>query len=146
MPRLHQSLAVLAVALAAGCAGTRHYASLPEKNLQIRSSLSGAEAVMGVHRLDQKCAAQYEGVVELDQPVVEVGLPPGRPSLLVFEFYGSSFLSGSHSIKKEAPLMPRPGYRYEARVSYKDSLYDVQLREIDPRSGASRELETRLRC
>lgn len=146
MPRLHQSLAVLAFALAAGCAGTRHYASLPEKNLQIRSSLSGAKAVMGVHRLDQKCAAQYEGAVELDQPVVEVGLPPGRPSLLVFEFYGSSFFSGSHSITKEAHLAPRPGYRYEARVSYKDALYGVEVFEIDPRSGRSRELDTRRGC
>jgi hypothetical protein len=146
MPRLYQSLAALALALAAGCAGTRHYASLPEKNLQIRSSLSGAKAVMGVHRLDSKCAAEYEGAVELDQPVVQVGLPPGRPSLLVFEFYGSSFLSGSNSIKKEVDHTPRPGYRYEARVRYKDALYGVEVFEIDPRSGAARDLDSRRRC
>jgi hypothetical protein len=146
MPRLHQAIGALALAVAAGCGSTKHYADLPEKNLQINASLSGSKAVMGVHRLDAQCRTEYEGVVELDRPRVDVGLPAGRASLLVFEFYGSSFLSGSHSIKQEARLVPRPGYRYEARVSYKDSLYDVELREIDPRSGAGRELDSRRRC
>jgi len=146
MPRLHQRLAVLALALAAGCSGTKVYSDLPEKNLQVRTSLSGTKAAMGVHRLDAQCAAFYEGFIELDRPAIEVGLPPGRPSLLVFEFYGSSFFSGSHSIKQEARIVPRPGYRYEARVTYKDSLYNVELREIDPRSGAARELDVRRGC
>jgi hypothetical protein len=145
MPRLHQAV-VIALALVAGCASTRYYSDLPEKNLQVRSSLSGSKAVLGVHKLDARCAAEYEGVVALDRPVVDVGLPPGRPSLLVFEFYSSGFLSGSTSIKKQVRLAPRPGYRYEARVSYKDSLYGVELREIDPRTGSSRELDARPGC
>jgi len=145
MPRPYQAV-IVALVLAAGCGSTKHYSDLPEKNLQVRSTLSGAKAVMGVHKLDARCATEYEGVVDLDRPLVEVGLPPGRQSLLVFEFYSSSLLSGSSSTKKEARLVPRPGYRYEARVSYKDALYGVDLFEIDSRSGARRELETRRRC
>jgi hypothetical protein len=146
MSRPHQAIAaVLALALLAGCEATRYYSGPAEKNLQVTSSLSGTRAVMGVHRLDG-CTTVYEGVVELDKPAVDVGLPTGRPTVLVFEFYSSSLLMGNTSIKKEAMLQPRPGYRYEARVNYKDALYDVQLREIDPRSGASRELDIRRRC
>ena len=147
MPRPHDKLvgALLTLSVAA-CGSAKHYADLPEKNLQVRIAATGARVVMGVHALDSKCAADYEGVVALDRPLVEVGLPPGRPSLLVFEFYSSSLLSGSSSTKKEARLVPRPGYRYEARVSYKDALYDVELREVDPRGGAGRELDTRRRC
>jgi len=37
-------------------------------------------------------------------------------------------------------LKPRPGYRYEFAVSYKDNIYNVVLRESDPRRGASREV------
>jgi hypothetical protein len=147
MPRPYQAVAAAFVlALAAGCGSTKHYADLPEKNLQVRSTLSGAKAVMGVHKLDARCATEYEGVVDLDRPLVDVGLPPGRPSLLVFEFYSSSFLSGSTSIKKDARIAPRAGYRYEVRATYKDSLYGVDLFEIDPRTGARRELDTRRGC
>jgi len=145
MPRPHQAIAaVLGLALLAGCEATRYYSGTSEKNLKVSSSLSGTRAVMGVHRLDG-CSTVYEGIVELDKPVVDVGLPPGRPTVLVFEFYSSSLLMGNTSIKKEAMVQPRPGYRYEASVSYKDALYDVQLWEYAPR-GAGRELDTRRRC
>ena len=141
-----RALAVAALVAAAGCASTKPFADLPEKNLQVRTAAVGASVVMGVHSLDSKCFAEYEGVVTLDRPVVEVGLPPSRPSLLVFEFYTLGIFSGSRSIKKEARLQPRPGYRYEARVTYKDALYGVELREIDPRTGSGRELDTRRGC
>jgi hypothetical protein len=147
MPRLRQAVAAaLALAVAAGCGGTQPYRDLAEKNVQVRTAATGASVVMGVHRLDDKCFAHYEGAVTLDRPLIDVGLPPGRPSLLVFEFYSVSLFSGSRSTKKETLLLPRPGYRYEVRVNYKDSLYGVDLFEIDSRSGAIRELETRRRC
>jgi len=102
MPRLHQGLALLAaLALAAGCASRQPYADLPEKNLRVRTEAVGASVVMGVHRLDEKCFAKYQGAVTLG---------------------------------------------YEARVTYKDSLYDAALFELDPRSGRSRELPARAGC
>jgi hypothetical protein len=137
--------AVLAILLA-GCAGTKPYAGLPEKNLQVRTAAVGAAVVMSVHSLDSKCFAEFEGVVTLDRPLIEIGLPADRLSLLVFEFYSLGLSPGGRSLKKEARLLPRPGYRYEARVTYKDSLYGVELWEIDPRSAASRELDTRRGC
>ena len=145
MPRPYQAIAAaLALALAAGCEATRYYRGPAEKNLQVQASISGTKAVMGVHRLEG-CTTQYEGIVDLDRPMVDVGLPLGRPTVLVFEFYSSSLISGNTSIKKEAMLQPRPGYRYLAAVNYKDALYDVQVWEYDPR-GARREVDIRRRC
>jgi hypothetical protein len=135
-----------AALLVAGCASTQHYADLPNKNLQVRTRAQGVSVVMGVHRLDDQCFAHYEGMVQLDRPVADVGLPAGRASLLVFEFYSFGIFSGNHSLKRDARLSPRQGYRYEAAVTYKDSLYGVELFEIDPRTGARRELETRRGC
>lgn len=132
--------ALLALALA-GCGSTQPYADLPGKNLKVRTVAQGTSVVMGVHRLDAKCFAHYEGAVTLDRTEIDVGLPPERMSLLVFEFYSFGLIGGSRSTKKEARLLPRKGHRYEARVTYKDSLYSVDLFEIDPRGGV-RELET----
>lgn len=125
----------------AGCAGGAPYPDLPEKNLRVLTSATGTSVVMGVHRLDEKCRAHYEGVVTLDRALIEIGLPPGRMSLLAFEFYGFSMMSGSRSMRREARLLPRAGYRYEARVIYKDSIYSVDVVEIDAR-GVAKELDT----
>jgi|KBSMisStandDraft_5_1062788.scaffolds.fasta_scaffold03199_2 hypothetical protein len=144
MPRPYQAIALLLVL--AGCGSTQPYPDLRDKNLQVRTTAQGSAVVMGVHRLDEKCFAHHEGVVTLDRPVIDVGLPPGRLSLLVFDFYSTSLFSGSRSLKREAKITPRAGYRYEAIVIYKDSLYSVDLFEIDPRTGSKRELDTRRGC
>ena len=120
---------------AAGCQEPPHpYAGQPEKNLQVRAVMIGAGSMaLEIHG----CRGAYEGFVPLDQSPVEVGLPSDRGSKLVFEFRNPSV-----SNKKEVEIAPRPGYRYEIRVSLKDAIHDIELREIDPRSGASRELDT----
>jgi hypothetical protein len=133
--------ALLALAVAAGCAGGKSYPDRPEKNLRVLTSATGTSVVMGVHRLDANCRAHYEGVVTLDAPLIEIGLPPDQMSLLVFEFYGFSLMSGSRAMKREARLLPRAGHRYEARVIYKDSIYSVGLVEIDAR-GTAKELDS----
>lgn len=140
------AVAVLVLALAASCSESRPYPDRPEKNLQVRTVTAGGHVALDIHSLDGSCTASYEGSVALERPLVEVGLPPGRPSLLVFEFSSSSRFSGGSSIKKEVQVLPRPGYRYEVRVSYKESLYSVELTEIDVRTGAERELEMRRGC
>jgi len=143
MSRPYQAVAVLL--LLAGCGGSTPYTDLPDKNLQVRTAATGTSVVLGVHRLDEKCFAHYEGVVTLDRPLVDVGLPVGRQTLLVFEFYSTGFISGTRSLKREAKITPRAGYRYEAIVTYKDSLYSVALFEVDSR-GARRELDIRRGC
>lgn len=133
--------AVLAAGLTAACNDTRPYAGTGDKNLQIKTTVARGQISLDVFKLDSGCkAATYEGAVALDQPMVEVGLPVGRPSLLVFEFRGST------SIKKEVQLVPRAGIRYEANVAYTGAIHDIELREIDPRTGTYRELEGRRGC
>lgn len=139
-------LAALAIVLAAGCSESRPYPDRPEKNLQVRTATAGGRVALDVQSLDESCNAHYEGYVALERPLVEIGLAPGRRSLLVFEFSSAGRLAGGGSIKKEVQLLPRAGYRYEVRVTYKESLYTVELREIDPRSGADRELDARRGC
>lgn len=129
--------------LLAGCAGSVRYADLAEKNLVIRTQAGEARAVLGVHAVDTQCKPTYEGFVDLDQPITRVGIPPGRLSYLVFEFATSSFWRGRKgSITQETLLRPRPGAVYDVRVSYKDELYEVAIRETPARGGGrAREIE-----
>ena len=138
------AVAVLALGLA-GCTESRPYANLPEKNLQVRTATDGGRVVLEVHSLDGSCTTSYEGFVALDKPLVEVGLPSGKPAVLVFDFQKAG--RGTEApIRKEVHLLPRAGNRYEARVAYKESIYDIELRELDPRTGTDREIDTRRRC
>ena len=143
-----RALIACAVALAAGCGGSVRYPDTGEKNLAIRtetssgSAFSSVKAVLGVHAVDAQCKLTYEGFVGLDRPLVQVGVPPGRLSYLVFEFASSSFMGGRRgSITRETLLRPRPGSTYDVKVSYKDDLYDVEIRETTSRGARARELE-----
>jgi len=40
-------------------------------------------------------------------------------------------------------LTPRAGYTYDVTVSYVDRMYNVAIREIDPRKSSSRKIERR---
>ncbi|HEX7249811.1 MAG TPA: hypothetical protein VF262_05435 [Burkholderiales bacterium] len=143
-----RALLACVVALAAGCGGAVRYPDTGEKNLAIRaetssgSAFSSVKAVLGVHAVDAQCKLKYEGTVDLDRPLVQVGVPPGRLSYLVFEFASSSFMGGRRgSITRETLFQPRPGATYDVKVSYKDDLYDVEIRETPARGARARELE-----
>jgi hypothetical protein len=101
-------------------------------------------AALHVHGVDASCRSEYQGTVQLDARSVDVGIPSGRPSLLVFTFSRSSFLTGSSSsIRYDTLLTPRAGYTYDISVSYADDLYNVAVREIGPRGSPAREIEPR---
>jgi len=143
-----RALVLLCAVLAAACGGAVRYADSGEKNLVIRtetssgSAFSSVEAVLGVHAVDAQCKLTYEGYVELDRPLVQVGIPPGRLSYLVFEFASSSFLGGSRgSISQQTLLRPRPGATYDVRVAYKNEMYEVAIRETPPGGGRARDIE-----
>jgi hypothetical protein len=139
---MRRTLALGLAALLTACAAGTRYADLPEKNFVIHTQVSGARAVMGVHAVDAQCKLTYEGFVDLDQPVLRVGVPAGRLSYLVFEFATSSFWRSTRgSIKRETLLRARPGASYDIQVSYKDELYDVVIRETSARGGRAREVE-----
>lgn len=143
-----RALILLGAVLAAACGGAARYADTGEMNVVIRtetssgSAFSSVKAVLGVHAVDAQCKLTYERYVALDRPLVQIGIPPGRVSYLVFEFASSSFMGGRRgSISRETLLRPRPGATYDVKVSYRDDLYDVEIRETPARGARAREIE-----
>jgi hypothetical protein len=139
----------LVLVLLAGCAGVKTYPNTLAKNVQVRSeTVSGSalfqvKTTLGVHRVDERCQLEFEGVVELDKPSIGLGVPTDRWSYLVFTFSGSSFLGGSNtSINRETLFRARPGHLYDISVSYRKDIYHVTIRETPPK-GAAREVEFR---
>ena len=143
---MRAALAALVV-LFGGCSSLKPYPSVAPENVVVKSALesgsilSSMRGSVHIHELDASCHSSYVGTVKLDRPSVALGLPAERASYLVFAFDGSSFLGGtSSSTSAGTVLKPRAGFRYEFAVTYKDNIYNVVLRESDPRRGASREV------
>jgi hypothetical protein len=143
---MRAALAALVV-LFGGCSSLKPYPSVAPENVVVKSALesgsilSSMRGSVHIHELDASCHSSYVGTVKLDRPSVALGLPAERASYLVFAFDGSSFLGGTTSSTSSGTVLkPRPGYRYEFAVTYKDNIYNVVLRESDPRRGASREV------
>ena len=139
--------ALLAASLLAGCSGFKTYPDTVPRNLHIRTETSSGSvfskvrAAVHIHSIGASCRSDYQGTVQLNEPSIEVGIPTERLSLMAFVFTSSAALGGSSSMRVEALLKPRPGYTYDAKVSYADRMYDVVIREIDPRRSSSREIE-----
>ena len=128
------------VLVLASCSGIKTYPNDAPKNVHARVQTEGARAALHIHEVTGRCATQYVGTVALDRPTVEIGLPAGRPALLIVAFDTSSFLGGARSTSVETVLEPRAGFDYELSVRYKEAIYDVALREVDRRKGVSREM------
>jgi hypothetical protein len=131
----------------AGCGGVRAYTSDAEKNLTVRTTtdsgsvFSKTRASLNVFSVDDQCRTVYEGTVKLANQSIEVGLPPGALSYLVFEFHSSGFLSNSSSsITQSTLLKPRPGAGYVANVRYSEDIYHVAIGEVGANTGSAREL------
>ena len=102
---------------------------------------SSVRAAVGIYRVDDQCRIDYQGTVDLDDRAISVGIPSGRPSYLVFEFASSSFLANSRgSITYETLLVPVQGRDYELKVSYVDSIYNVEILELAPGNSLARKI------
>jgi hypothetical protein len=141
---------VLGAGLLAGCSGIKAYPDVSPRNLFVKTearsgSVFGSVRVsVHIHQVDASCRTEYLGTVQLNEPAVEIGIPPDRPSYLVFNFYSSSFLGGSTgSINYETLLRPRAGYTYDATARYAEGIYHVVIRESDPRRSTGREIGQR---
>jgi len=139
---------LLAFSLLAGCSGIKTYQNTPDKNLHIKtetdsgSMFSKVRAAVDIYRVGPDCKTEYEGTVQLKKPSVDVGVPSGRLSYLVFVFASSGFLSNSSStITYNTLLKPRVGYNYDIKVSYIDDIYNVVIWETHPSKKKSREIE-----
>ncbi len=140
---------LLTVSLLAGCSGIKPYPNTLNKNLQVRTAadsgsfFSSVRTAVDIHRAGADCKTEYEGTVQLNEKSIDIGIPPNRLSRLVFVFSTYSFFGNSSgTITYETLLKPKAGYTYEAKVSYKDDIYNVSLRESQRGNPASREIET----
>jgi hypothetical protein len=141
---------LLAAGFLAGCSGIKTYPDTSPRNLVVKtvarsgSVLGRTRVSVHIHEVDASCRTQYLGTVQLSEPTVEIGLPPERPSYLVFNFYSSSFLGGSSgSINYETLLRPRAGYTYDATARYADGIYLVEIRESGARGKPGRDIARR---
>jgi len=132
----------------AGCSGQKPYQNTPDNNLHVRTTadsgswFSSVHAAVDIHRVTIDCRTEYEGTVQLSRPTIDVGIPPNRWSRLVFVFSSSSFLGNrSGFMTYETLLKPRSGYQYQVKVTYKDDMYNVVVRETQPDDSTNREIE-----
>jgi hypothetical protein len=139
---------LLALSLLAGCAGIKTYQNTPHKNLHIKtetdsgSMFSRVRAAVDIYRVGPDCKTEYEGTVQLKTPSVDVGVPSGHLSYLVFVFASSGFLSNSSgTVTYNTLLKPRAGYNYDIKVSYIDDIYNVVIWETHTSKKKSREIE-----
>lgn len=143
--RVIGTLAVFSLLVA--CSSKFAYPNTLAKNLHIQtetasgSPFSSVHAALGIYRVDAQCRIEYQGTIDLDNAVVSVGLPSGRPSYLVFEFASSSFLAGSRrSITYETLLVPAAGHDYRLEVSYVEDIYNVEIQESRPGESTPRRI------
>ena len=141
---------LLGAGLLTGCSGIKTYPDTSPRNLVVRteassgSMLAKSRVSVHIHEVGANCSTEYLGTVQLNESTVEIGIPAGRPSLLVFNFYNSSFLGGTTgNINYETLLRPRAGYTYDAIARYRDGIYYVSIRESGARGSAGRELARR---
>ncbi len=140
---------MLLVGLLAGCSGIKTYSNSLDKNLQVRTStdsgsiFSSVRASLSILRVGAQCRTEYEGTVDLRNGAVQVGIPVERWSYLVFDFSSSGLLSSTSTMGQATLLKPRPGYRYDVEVTYRDDIYNVMIRESHTGTSEGREVALR---
>ena len=137
-----------AASLVSACSGIKAYENSLDKNLHVHTAtdsgswFSRVRVAVDIHRVGEHCAVDYDGTVQLTEPVTEIGVPTDRRSYLVFVFNNFSFFSNrSGTITYETLIRPRPHHQYDVAVSYKNDLYHAVIREIPPNRSAGRELD-----
>ena len=134
---------LLVLSTLAACSAVKIYPNTLDKNLRVITKTdSGVDAAIEIYEVKPDCGIKYSGTVQLDNPDVDIGIPTGRSSYLVFVFSSSGFFTGSSSITYGTLLRPRKGSRYDIDVSYQEDIYNVVVHE---RLGAnnSQEIETK---
>ncbi len=141
---------LLAAASLAGCSSLKTYPNDLEKNLVIRtetdsgSMFSKVRAEVDIFNIKANCKTEYQGTVNLNEPFIEVGIPPDKLSYMVFVFSNSSFLANSSStMSHETLLKARAGYNYDIKVSYMDDIYNVAISENHSREPKGRNIDLR---
>lgn len=132
----------LTLLLISGCASNykSYQVDLPH-NLEILSNTESIRATLEIYNIGEKCEASYQGVVELDKSIINLGIPTDQHSHLVVSFSQQSFLSpSSHYTYNDFALVPRRGYLYSIDVFYIDDIYNVAIYEINRNTGKKSEM------
>lgn len=135
----------LVAGVVAGCSSLHSFKSSGPENMNITTDAHSVSVRMDVYSVDAKCEASYEGTVDLSEHKVSTGIPASKLAYLAFFFSGGNYFTGYHSTNYGMYLTPRPGYRYEADVSYADSMYGVTILEVDGH-GARRKIPFSAHC
>ncbi|UCB53712.1 MAG: hypothetical protein JSW45_06975 [Thiotrichales bacterium] len=149
MNRLSFTLLAVLLGPITACSGLKTYHSELDNNLQITSEtdsgsvFSSVRAAVDIHTVNPDCSTEYAGTVQLDEQSKDIGIPAGRSSYLVFVFEKSGIFSAETSTSYNTLIRPRHGYRYIAKVSYQENIYNVIINEVDPGNSKRRELENR---
>lgn len=131
-------LSIFVFSLLVGCSNLRTYSDQSTSNVNVsldKKSDAGVEGRVDVYLLDKKCQGPYQGSRWFDKNAKSIGIKENRQTLLSFKFLLSDWLKGKHSITTDAIIKARKGYRYEAKLSYIDSAYEMFLYEINRRTG-----------
>ena len=122
--------------LLAGCTGLKSYRSDYQANLFITTDtetkgwLSDIDAALDIYQMYGDCVVDYQGTVNLRDPLVEVGVPAGVAAYLVFRIESSAFLTNTYSsVGYDFAFYPDFGHVYDVNVVYRDNVYDVQVQE-----------------
>jgi len=149
MTRPYFIVLLLMIGSLAGCSGMKTYSNDLDNNLHITaetdsgSVFSKIRTAVDIYKVNPDCTTEYDGTVQLDSPSVDIGIPSGRSSYLVFVFDSSGLFSANSSTMYDTLLRPRAGYRYDASVSYKEDIYNVVIKEVTKGNMKSRELDTK---
>ena len=144
--RLQLTGVVLALALGGCAGGARTYSDALPKNMNVTTTVDGgskkAAVAFDIHRVNARCLTEYEGRIDLENGTIQVGLPADEPLYLDFIFVtGGGFTSPVGAVRHGVLFTARSGYDYRAQVTYKNAIYDVEIREARKGSSGGRVVE-----
>lgn len=141
-------VSMVVVASLIGCTTNTYkdYQNTSPKNVVVRLSQDsdlGVTARLSIHRVNKKCRREYLGTVQVTKKPIRVGIPNGRLTLLAFYFVNKDprwYMNETGTINVNALVKPRRGYRYDAKLIYENTSFEVKLYEINKRSRKRRAL------
>lgn len=128
-----------------GCSNVKSYSSNSGNNLMVYvESDPDTELSLDIYTVNKKCKTNYEGRVLLEKDKNVIGLLEHGRNYLVFNFKTSSFWMNSTSVTRQDFLLKtKKNYFYEAKASYIDNIYNIEIREKRTQKSSGRELESK---
>ncbi len=137
-PMMHMRyilVALIALIAVSGCSNIKPYQALGSTNLVINAkSDEGIKTEVDVYLVNRGCTLDYQGTLTPDNNTLDTRLQQGEINYLVVRFSSSSFFTGSHSMSQEILFRPDKRNRYHLNLSYIDSIYDINLKQISSKS------------